>query len=642
MDNKKQRIITITKGDPMRRGVAKEKGGFHFATILPPGITCGIALWPLQTVKKANFHIEIIDAVIIPFLPLCKVGNLYTGFVHGISLHNYAYCFFVDENLIADTYGFDFIGACTYRNKKDSQLQTIWLAKEAKKNFDWNDSKRPKIPYYNTIMYGLHVKGFTKHPSSKVSYRGTFMGLIEKLEYLKNLGITTIELAPAYEFDEQETADVRTHYMYTEELPANAEKITKTNYWGYKEGLYFAVKRKYCATQKPIEEFKQLIKTAHEYGIEIIMQFYFPVPYNSGMILEVLHYWTIEYMIDGFRILGENIATSMLIQDSILAEVKLILDTIPSDISFINNTLTNFNVANIDNDYYVNMRKFLKGDDDQVNHFIMHEINNPKGYATINRVSDFGGFTLADLVSYDRKHNEENGENNKDGTILNYSWNCGEEGNTQKKKIRRLRMKQMKNALCMVLLSQGTPYIRGGDEFAFSQKGNNNPYCQDNETSWLDWKNLKKNEELFAFCKSLITLRKEHPILHAKSQLKVLDYLGCGYPDVSFHGENAWNPILDNVSRNVGILFCGKYAKKDVKNEDDYFYIAYNMHWKEQPFGLPNLPDKMCWTIQIDTQSEKETTSMVMTMDSPEKKGNLTVFVPSRCVQVFQSKKTME
>jgi len=209
-----------------------------------------------------------------------------------------------------------------------------------------------------------------------------------------------------------------------------------------------------------------------------------------------------------------------------------------------------------------------------------------------------------DLVSYDVKHNEANGENNRDGNNYNYSWNCGVEGPTRKKTILDLRKKQIKNALALLLLSQGVPKILSGDEIGNTQYGNNNPYCQDNEISCIDWSGEKKNKDILDYTKMLIQLRKEHNILHHKKELKIMDYYSCGYPDLSYHGKQAWYPEFENYNRQIGIMYCGKYAVNKNGKEDDFIYVAYNMHWIEHEFALPNLPKNKKWHAVMDTSAK--------------------------------------
>ncbi|MFR6334367.1 MAG: hypothetical protein ACLUOI_40045 [Eisenbergiella sp.] len=251
-----------------------------------------------------------------------------------------------------------------------------------------------------------------------------------------------------------------------------------------------------------------------------------------------------------------------------------------------------------------------------------------KQTGVINYITNYSGFTLADLVSFDRKHNEANGEENRDGETYNVSWNCGAEGKTRKKSILELRLKQMKNAMLLLLTAQGTPMIVSGDEFGFSHGGNNNPYCQDNAVSWLNWKLMETNREFFSFVKEAVAFRKKHPVLHRPDELTMMDYIACGYPDLSLHGEEAWKLNADGLSRQAGLMYCGCYAKVDKKNNDNFIYIAYNMHWEEHDFALPALPPDLKWAKVLDTVSDRQ----------EEGENGRTAAVAGRSIQIFESR----
>lgn len=219
----------------------------------------------------------------------------------------------------------------------------------------------------------------------------------------------------------------------------------------------------------------------------------------------------------------------------------------------------------------------------------------------INYITCQDGFTLNDLVSYNYKHNEANGEGNNDGCSYNYSWNCGIEGPSRKQWIRQMRERQMRAAFAMLLFSQGVPMIYGGDEIGNSQEGNNNAYCQDNPIGWIDWRGLRKNASMLAFVKKTVALRKAHPVLHMNESMKEADYLGKGFPDLSFHGERAWFCNMENTSRMIGMMLCGEYARQADGTGDDFLYVGFNFHWETRSMALPNLPEGMEWKKVMDT-----------------------------------------
>ena len=232
-----------------------------------------------------------------------------------------------------------------------------------------------------------------------------------------------------------------------------------------------------------------------------------------------------------------------------------------------------------------------------INQVLYDQRRNPKEHGVVNYMADYDGFSLYDSVCYDTKHNEANGEDNRDGAEVNETWNCGAEGESRKKGIDQLRQRQIKNALSFVLLSQGVPFLFGGDEFACSRFGNNNSYCQDNETGWVKWRKTGFAKEILAYTKFLIRLRKSNGILHMKEELLVMDSIGCGYPDISYHGIEAWRPDLSYLSRIVGVLLCGKYSPE----KGESFYIACNMHWESHELALPKLSKSKKWTKIADT-----------------------------------------
>ena len=287
--------------------------------------------------------------------------------------------------------------------------------------------------------------------------------------------------------------------------------------------------------------------------------------------------------------------------------------------------------------FMLDMRRFLKGDEDQLNRFAINCRKNPERNGIINYMANTNGFTMMDMVSYDVKRNDSNGEHNRDGSDYNFSWNCGVEGPTKKKKILELRKKQIRNGMLLLFLSQGTPLLLAGDEFGNSQSGNNNAYCQDNEVSWLNWNLLKTNGDLFQFVKSCIEFRKAHPIFHMKKEAVGMDYLGCGNPDMSYHGVKAWRPEFESFRRQIGVLYCGEYGKKSDGTCDEYFFVMYNMHWDLHEFGLPKLPRKRRWHLVVDTGRE-EKMEFAQAGQEPLLKEQMTYSVEGRSIVVLMGK----
>lgn len=538
-----------------------------------------------------------------------RMGQIYSVLIEDASPVADSYCYYADGEFVEDAYARRVIGL-----KKYGVMKACIGYALPKEEYCWENDAKPHHTYAESVIYGLHVRGFTKHVSSGVKKKGTFAGVCEKLPYLKQLGITAIELMPAYEFDEV----ILPLTMYQK------EDDFKINYWGYQKGYYYAPKSAYAYTENACAEMKDMIKAFHKEGIEVFMQFYFPKAVPQREITDILYFWVKEYHVDGFHLLGENLLTEVYASDPLLKETKLTADYFPE-------SEAGSNCAYWKRDFLYDMRRVLKGDEGSMSALVSHIQDNPEKTGVINRIAGYDGFTLYDLVSYDKKHNEANGENNRDGNDYNFSWNCGAEGKTRKRTIIQLRKRQMKNAFALVLLSQGTPYIQSGDEFGQTQEGNNNPYCQDNETTWLDWRLLKTNKELCDFVKTLIQLRTEHGVFRREERLKGLDYLGCGSPDISFHGEAAWKPNFAYDSRCMGVLYSGKYVK-----EESDFYVAYNMYWKPRRFALPKLSKDYQWEPVLDTYVSGNTADEAE--QALEKSRDIIVVQP-RSVVVYRSVK---
>lgn len=500
------------------------------------------------------------------------------------------YCFEVDGKLVPDPYG------CSFRGwehwGKLSNVQETLRSPVCQPDFDWEGDKPLCLPFEDSIIYRIHTRGFTKHVSSKVPDKGTFKAIIDKIPYMKELGVTTVELMPVMEFQE---------IMVPEGVDGNPYGITeptgKINYWGYTGGYYFAPKTSYSSgrVKAPVVEFKQLVKELHRAGMELVVELYFNGKEKPAFALDVVRYWVREYHLDGIHLVGYA-PEELIGRDEYLSRTKLFATSWEGIDGGKYRHLAEYNDG-----FLVDMRRLLKGDEDQMNNLIFRTRQNPARCGIVNYMAHTNGFTMTDMVSYDIKHNEANGENNLDGNSYNYSWNCGVEGPTRKKKLVELRRKQIKNAILMVMLSQGTPLLLAGDEFGNSKSGNNNTYCQDNELSWLNWNQLKTNHDLYEFVRQAIAFRKRHSVFHMDREPQVMDYKACGCPDISYHGVNTWCPEFENFRRQMGILYCGEYGRKPDGTADDYFFVVYNMHWESHEFSLPNLPKSGTWYLAVNT-----------------------------------------
>ena len=525
-------------GFPFPQGCTVEGQTANFSVAVPVGQTCELIIYK-KGARASAFSQEM------PYSDVA--GNLHFLSVVLEQPEDYEYCYKIGGKIVPDPYGKAFSGRehwSVSKGKEKRKLRTRIVTD----TFDWEKSQFPHLKKEDVIAYSLHVRGFTKHSSSGVAHKGTFDGVTEKLPYLQKLGINQIHLMPVYEFDENQR---------------------HVNYWGYGKAYFFAPKASYAAGD-PVNEMKSLVRQMHLAGIEVILEMPFTEGTTFSLILDCLRYWVMQYHVDGFIVNPYICNPDELAKDPVLAKSKILKKE----------------------DGFQNvMRRFLKGDEGMIRDVICQLKNQDT--QLYNYIASHNGFTLCDVVSYDGKHNEANGENNLDGPDYNYSWNCGAEGNSRKKAVNELRKNQIFNAFFLLLFAQGMPCILSGDEFMNTQKGNNNAYCQDNLISWLDWNQLSRQEELYTFVCRLIALRKACMKQIAK---KSEDTMGrSGIPQISYHGEDAWQMPAGRASRQLGVFYHEESTEKD-------FYIAYNMHWLSHSFALPSLPKGMEWVCIAGTK----------------------------------------
>jgi len=514
---------------------------------------------------------------------------------------------------------------------------------------DWADDVHPRIPMKDTVIYETHVRGFTKHPSSKVACGGTYQGLIEKIPYLQDLGVTAVELLPVQEFGE--TLLGRCSLVSGEEL---------TNYWGYSNIGFFAPAGHYAcsaASLEHLDEFRRMVHALHGAGMEVILDvvfnhtsegdergqtlcfrgidnsiYYFldrgaylnysgcgntvncSHPLVRDFILDCLRYWVAVMHVDGFRfdlasILGRDEKGNVLrdaplvqriAEDPVLRETKLIAEAWDAGGAYQVGSFGGARWAEWNGQYRDAVRRYWRGDAGTRGTFASRLTGSADVYQwadrtpehSINFVTCHDGFTLRDLVSYKEKHNEANGEGNRDGSGYNLSFNCGVEGDTEDREINALRLRMQKNYLATLFLSVGVPMLLGGDEFGRTQQGNNNAYCQDNEISWYDWTLLEKNQQLHRFCKEMIAFRKENPALAR-----------CNF----FHGAG---PAIPREASDL-LWFDEQGAEVDWRadrtpvacrihpkeNGDVGLYMLFNNTGEEVVFCLPDGR----WLLRIDT-----------------------------------------
>ena len=653
-------------GFPVRPGIYDLNG----ATPLQNGVnftihTCGGTSCELLLFHRAQEE----PFAVIPFPDAYKIGDVYSMIVYGLNIEEFEYAYRVDgpyrpekgllfdkNNILLDPYAKAVAGQRTWGIRWDHNYH----ARVVRDRFDWGDTPQSKKELCDLIIYELHVRDFTHHPSSGVRHRGTFSGLMEKIPYLKELGINAVELMPIFEFDE--TMNSRT---------VDGKQLLEC--WGYNTVGFFAPNSSYAAANEHNQEgteFKTLIRELHANGIEVILDvvfnhtaegnekgktisfkgldnniYYMLTPdgnyYNfSGcgntlncnhpvvqqLILECLRYWTINYRVDGFRfdlasILGRNEDGSpmnnppllrTLANDPILSNVKLIAEAWDAGGLYqVGSFPASGRWAEWNGRYRDALRSFLKGEcwnawdaawsisgsGDLYGGFYDHNHNNYAGYnSCVNFLTCHDGFTLYDLYSYNEKHNEANGWNNTDGADDNRSWNCGVEGDTDDPEVLALRSRMIRNACAVLMCSRGTPMFLSGDEFGNTKFGNNNSYCQDNITSWLDWRMLEKNRDLFEFFKFMIAFRKQHPVIHKQLPTSV-----CGMDPIHTHNVNADKTDIPRDARTFCVSFAG-YDKE--KGHDDLIYIAVNTFWEDVTITLPDLHGRGAWHLNVNTYGD--------------------------------------
>lgn len=621
---KEQRIEAIeSKAENFSRlGAVQEADGVRFSMVFSQGETAFLLLY---------LSGESQPAAEIPFPEKAVVGNIHSMLIQHLDWKHYEYNFKLGNQVMQDPYARSITGRSKFgeQSKGEHQVRCGFDFAE----YDWQEDEPPCIPYEDAVMYHLHVRNFTMNKRSGVKHKGTFLGLEEKIPYLKELGINQVKLMPVYEFNEFPEYKEPIGAAPFVQPPAKSagavlwqdERERKMNCWGYGSGNYFAPKKSYAASEDAVKELKHMVRAFHENQMEVILDFYFDDSVTPRMVFDCLTHWVLEYHIDGFQILGVEETGGFLAEDPVFSNTKILCSYFPEkkgkkETGFFRNS------GELNDGFLMDMRRILKGDEGALEQFAYRSRRNSSQMGIINYITNHDGFTLRDLVSYDVKHNEENGERNEDGSSYNFSWNCGVEGETRKKAVLDLRSRQMKNAVLILMLSQGVPMLMAGDEFGNSQNGNNNPYCLDNETSWVSWNRYGRDASFTEFVKKAIRFRKDHRILHMEKELRMTDYKTFGYPDLSYHSSKAWYGGFEYESRQLGMMFCGRYA-----GEKEFLYAAYNFHPLEQELALPKLPEGMKWYKTIDTSLKDSFTAAEEMV--PET--NRTCLIPARTIIVL-------
>jgi len=641
--------LRLRSGKPFPFGATLVPGGVNFSVFSRSATACTLVLY------HKGGEAPIAE---IPFPDSFRIGNTWCMVVFDLDFERVEYGYRMDgpwdpdngqrfdpTKILLDPYAKAIGGRDAWGETPDWNAPFQHRGRLVFEDFDWEDDRPLEIPTKDLVIYEMHVRSFTADSSSGVRHRGTFAGILEKIPYLKSLGVNCVELMPIYEFDEFENS--RQH-------PQTGEMLY--NYWGYSTVGFFAPKAGYAATGRlgmQVDEFKNLVKQLHLAGIEVILDvvfnhtaegnelgptisfrgldnqtYYMLTPggyyYNfSGcgntlncnnpivrnMVLDCLRYWAAEYHIDGFRfdlaaILGRDpwgapLPNPPLLEtlafDPVLGKCKLIAEAWDAGGLYQVGSFPAYGRwAEWNGKYRDDLRKFIKGDEGSVPALSQRLQGSPDLYgwngrgptASINFITCHDGFTLYDLVAYNGKHNEANGEENRDGGDDNISWNCGAEGETDDPAINALRMRQLKNALTLLMVSHGVPMLLMGDEVGRTQYGNNNTYCHDSPLNWMDWGLIERNAGLLRFTQRIIGFRNRNPLLRADRHM-----------DFSWHGTRAWSADWSAGSRVIAFMLAGNLDEAD----RPFIYVAANSHWDALPFELPRLPRDAHWHLFANT-----------------------------------------
>lgn len=615
--------IEIFSGSPTPLGANYSKNGVNFALYIE---NCKKPVYLI--LYSAETQDLILKVRITQFSG--QIGHiLLTGLPN-----SFIYSYLIEKQELLDPFAKCLITPHEWENKSPYQPRAYFIND---KDFDWGSEERPAIKNEDLIIYEMHVRGFTQDPSSHVKFPGTYLGIIEKIDHLKSLGINAVELLPINEFNP---------YEYPKSTSPYFGKIMQ--YWGYSPVSYFAPMNRYAAGKEynaAILEFKQMVRALHEAGIEVILdvvynhtaeggiegptfnfkelgkETYYILdenghyanfsgcgntfncnhPVTVDLILASLRYWVTEMHVDAFRfdlasifyrgIEGSPPIIEFITKDPILRNIKLIAE--PWDAVGLQHSGSFKPMSRWAewNAYYRDsVRRFIIGTPGSQNEFATRLSGSEDLYSnehpqkSINFITCHDGFSLKDLVSYHSKHNLANGEENRDGMDQNLSWNCGAEGPSDDPSINELRLRQMKNFHLALIISQGIPMIHMGDEYGHTKKGNNNTWCQDNSLNWFQWKKLEKNKEFYKFYSGLIHFRKDSPLL---KQTRFLSDAA-----IEWHGKVPFEPNWE--SNNTFIAF----TLKDPMGQD--LYVAFNA--RNEPATV-HFPTNQSW-IWIANSSE--------------------------------------
>ncbi|CCB86602.1 isoamylase 3, chloroplastic [Parachlamydia acanthamoebae UV-7] len=628
----------VEKGSPLNLGIFGDCGGINFSLFVHQAQNVTLHLFLKPTDPP------------IAQIPLFQTGEIWHAYVKNLPA-DLIYAFEIKKEdgshytKVLDPYAKSLTSTHIW-GKSGNYAPSC--AHSSANTFDWQNVKSPHLPLQNLVIYEMHVRGFTQHPSSQVSHPGQFLGVIEKIPHLIDLGINAVELLPIQEFNENE---------YQKLFPNQEKQLY--NYWGYSTVNFFSPMKRYASEENSgvvIQEFKTMVRELHRHGIEVIIDVVFNHTAEGGkkkpgfcfraladeiyyiqdeekqykdytgcgntvnsnhpvvreFILDCLRYWVVEMHVDGFRFdLASALtrdeqgipvplppAIEAISEDPILSKVKLIAE--PWDAGMLYQVGDFYPQKNRwcewNGRYRDSIRRFIKGTDHQKGEFATRISGSSDMYgngraptSSINFINVHDGFTLRDLVSYNMKDNLSNGEDNRDGTNDNDSWNCGEEGVTENAQILQLRERQMRNFHLILMLSQGIPMLLMGDEYGHTKKGNNNTWCQDNELNWFLWDQLKNHNAFYRYYKELIHFRHAHPILQRSTFLEP--------DDIDWHGEEPFQPQWEVDNRFIAFTLKNP-------NKKGTLYAAFNADGFPIKVHIPASPLSTQWYWIVNTSKD--------------------------------------
>ncbi|MCU7918185.1 MAG: glycogen debranching protein GlgX [Candidatus Thiodiazotropha sp. (ex Epidulcina cf. delphinae)] len=659
-------LVTAEPGQPHPFGATPDAEGVNFALFSEHATRVVLLIFDSHSAEEASLEIELDPIghrtfhVWHVYVRGLKPGTHYAYRVDGPSSIHDGHRF-DPEKVLVDPYScgntdtlFDRGAAVVPGDNQGQSMRSVVIDTAA---YDWEGDQRPATPMKDTVIYEMHVGGFTRASASGVSHPGTFRSVIDKISYLQALGVTAVELLPVFEFDAKHP------------LRVTEDGRRLMNYWGYSTIGFFAPESSYCVQPEEgrhLDEFRDMVKALHAAGIEVILDvvynhtdegnhqgpsfsfkgidnrvYYHTVPSDrqyymdytgcgntlncnhplvAKFITDSLRFWVEEMHVDGFRFdegsvlsRGEDGVPTLhahvlwnIELDEALAGVKLIAEAWDAAGAYQIGAFPGWRWGEWNGRYRDSIRRFVKGDPGLVGDVAARiagsaDIYEPSGHTpnnSINFITCHDGFTLADLVSYNGKHNLANGEENRDGADDNMSWNCGAEGSTGDDGINRLRQRQIKNFAAILLLSQGVPMILSGDEIGRSQGGNNNAYCQDNEINWLNWQTVETNAELLRFFKNMIALRKANESLR-RGRFFDGATNDEGVPDVAWHGCRLDAPgWFDQGSRVLA------FTLRPLNDGEDYIHVMLNMDGQPLDFEVPALSGSCAWRRYADTAQQ--------------------------------------